>query len=159
MNVRKILAPTDFSEASEPALRLAIDFAERFSATVTLVHAFGLPVYPVTEGVILPSPETVTELVMQIDEQLAASRQRALRPGVEIETRSIQGPPARAIVELARDERFDLIIIGTHGRTGLKRLALGSVAEHVVRAATVPVLTVRADLVGQPSVVTPRPMP
>jgi nucleotide-binding universal stress UspA family protein len=155
MNVRKILAPTDFSEASEPALREAIDLAERFAAKVTLVHAFGLPVYPVTEGVVLPSPETVTELVTRVDGQLAELRQRLQRAGVEIETRSVQGPPARAIVDLARDERFDLIVVGTHGRTGLVRFALGSVAEHVVRAATVPVLTVRAQLPLQPLATPP----
>jgi nucleotide-binding universal stress UspA family protein len=154
MNVQKILVPTDFSEASEPAVRYAIDLADKFSAKVTLLHAFGLPVYPIVDGAILPTPQSVVDLVSDVDRALDMLRTKVYRSGIAIDTRSVQGPPAESIVSLARDERFNLIVIGTHGRTGLKRFALGSVAEHVVRTATIPVLTVHSAPMSAESAVS-----
>ena len=141
----KILVPTDFSEASEQAVRYAIDLALKLSARVTLLHVFVPPMYPVGPdgAAFFGGPELFAEMVRASDAQFDRLLTRVRREGVEIDKRTGDGPTAAAIAQTARNENFDMIIMGTHGRTGLKHLLLGSVAELVVRTSTTPVLTVR----------------
>jgi nucleotide-binding universal stress UspA family protein len=147
MLIHNILATTDFSDAAEPALRYGVDLAERFGARVTLLHAYGLPIYPILDGVVLPSPETVADTLVSVSRQLEATRRRHLRASVPMDIRSVEGITVEVIVDVAREGRFDLIVMGTHGHTGLRRFALGSVAERVVQLSTTPVLTIRSGAI------------
>jgi nucleotide-binding universal stress UspA family protein len=142
--VRKILVPTDFSEGSASATAWALTLARAFGASVTLLHVYQLRPYVFPDGsTFAPSPEDVTAMLGSIDDALAAAQKSAAGHGVAIETASVEGAPVEAILETARSGGFDVIVMGTHGRTGLKHLLLGSVAERVVRLADRPVVTVR----------------
>jgi nucleotide-binding universal stress UspA family protein len=128
---KKILCPVDFSEESRAALRVAVDLAGRFGAALTLFHADG--------GERTASEPQAAGTISQwkIDaEKLGAS-------GVAVET--MAGDPRLVIADHAQKNGFDLVVMGTHGRTGRDRLLLGSVAENVVRSSRVPVLTVHVD--------------
>lgn len=158
-----ILVPTDFSSAANQALRFAFEEAIQHQARVTLVHVMSehstTDVYYVTGapdprvryeaefGGKLPSAPPAEPATVRRDYQEEATDQlRQLVPDGFIGTcdaQVIQGHPADAIVRLAQELPADLIVMGTHGRTGLAHVLLGSVAEKVVRHAPCPVLTVR----------------
>ena len=134
-NLRKILVPVDFSECSEKALQYAIPFAKQFGAEITLVHVIQYSVQ---------APEMI----------LAADTTQAAKEGVDALVQKVGdavmcravvrvGKPADEIVEAATQGGADLIILSTHGRSGLAHLLLGSTAEQVVRHAPCPVLVVR----------------
>jgi universal stress protein A len=137
---RTILHPTDFSPGSAAAFEYACDLARDYDARVVVLHAFG-PVVPVgAEGVII-SPD--------LDELRAIARQeidalRPTNPTVRMERAVREGPSTQAILDAAEEFRADLIVMGTHGRSGFRRLVLGSVTEEVLRKAPCPVLTVKA---------------
>ncbi len=144
---RKLLVPVDFSPHSDEATRVAVELAKTFGATITLVTVFQAPVYPIPEGVIaFPNAyaEAMTASTTRLEQKAAEVREAS---GVAVDARVVEGIAFREIVGLARDGGFDLIVMGTHGRTGLKHALLGSVAEKVVRKAPCAVLTVR--LAGQ----------
>lgn len=141
---QKILVPIDFSEHADHAIRLAADLARRYKATLTLAHVYQPVQYVMPEGYVFFTQEQVDRLLHSFRDRLAAAKQRALELGVaHVETRLLEGVAALEVLELARAEGFDLIVMGTHGRTGLAHVVLGSVAERVLRAAPCPVLTVR----------------
>lgn len=142
---KTILVPTDFSPPSEAALDRAVSYARAFGAEIILMHAYEIPVVGFPEGALVATAELVTELDAGARESLA--REAASRAGSHVIIRTIvkQGDPATVIAETADEVGAGLICIGTHGRTGLSRMLLGSVAEKVVRTATVPVLTVHPD--------------
>lgn len=136
--IRTVLHPTDFSELSQPAFELACALARDYGARLVVLHVTGLsPVLPV-EGTLMPAP---------VDEaEYARGRLEAVRPAdprVRVRHRLGVGDPAEEILAAATDEEADLIVLGTHGRGGLSRALMGSVAEAVQRAAPCPVLTVR----------------
>jgi nucleotide-binding universal stress UspA family protein len=142
--MRKILVATDFSACSDAAVDLALDVAQRYGATLTLLHVCELPSYTYFGGgVYVPSPELVEDILADARRGLAKARERVVKPGVTVETHSFVGDPGPAIVSYAHEHDHDLIVVGTHGRRGFRRLLLGSVAEQVVRAADVPVLAAR----------------
>lgn len=137
MKAEKILFPTDFSPASEAALPFATSLARDMGAKLLIAHAIEPPTaYAAGDFAIgLPMTEEHTRKALE-----------ALRPldaKVPVERHLLDGEPARAIIRLAEDEHVDMIVMGTHGRTGLSRLVMGSVAEAVVRGAKCPVLTLR----------------
>jgi nucleotide-binding universal stress UspA family protein len=139
----KILVPVDFSPHSAEAIRYAGEFSRRYEADVTLVHVFQPVSYLVPDGFVLFTPTQFNELTTEFEKQLAGAKDAALSAGAtRVETKLLQGAPFEEIVDLAREGNFDLIVMGTHGRTGLKRAAIGSVAERVVRKAPCPVLVV-----------------
>lgn len=141
----KILLPCDFSQCSAEAARRAMELAERLGGSVTLLHTYLEPVYPTIEGSALMLDRlTIEQSVRDMTAALEEVRAKHLRPKVPIDVRVLEGTPAEVICRLAAAESYDLIIMGTHGRTGLGHLFLGSVAERVVRTAPCPVLTVRA---------------
>lgn len=147
MQIRKILCPVDFSEPAREALHFAVDFARRFDAQVTLLHVFVVPGYAYPEGIVLAGPEVMNEILERIDRALREWRDEAIsRAGgaLRIDVESRQGTPWAEIVRKAEEDGYDLVVIGTHGRSGLSHALLGSVAERVVRKAPCPVLTVRA---------------
>lgn len=141
--IHKILHPTDFSKGAEPATELAIEMARRFDAELTFLHVYGTPVQmgPFGDGYALP-PELLQKLREDTERALEGLVLRATYAGVRARTLSTDGNVAESIVSLAGDN-VDLIVMGTHGRTGLKHLLLGSVAERILRSAPCPVLTVR----------------
>lgn len=141
---KTILVPTDFGEPSEAALDYAIDFAKALGAQIVLMHAYETPVIGFPDGVVAATADFTTQILegakVGLDRQLA-SRGRA---GVPIRTLVRQGEPFALVNKVAEEIGADLIIMGTHGRTGIPRALIGSVAEKVVRTAHVPVLTIHA---------------
>lgn len=150
LSIQKILCPVDFSEASWAALDVAAELAAQFGATVEVLHILpvtpgGPDLAPLAVSSMLPaSEERKQEAEEHLREILAQKIDAGPTIGYHIEVRF--GEAAEEIVAYARD-RADLIVISTHGRTGLKHLLFGSVAEAVVRQATCPVLTVRPGVI------------
>jgi nucleotide-binding universal stress UspA family protein len=145
MKIQKILVPVDFSSHSAEAVRVAADLARRYEASIELVHTFQLQTYAMPEGYVVPTQEQFDLIVQELQGQLASAKKAALEAGaLRVETELLQGGPASEILRVAQDDKVDLIVMGTHGRTGVKHLLIGSVAENVVRHAACPVLTVRA---------------
>jgi nucleotide-binding universal stress UspA family protein len=146
MNIKKILVPVDFSSHSAEAVRFAADLSRRYEASLELIHAFYMQTYALPEGYVVPTPEQFDLVVQQLEGQLVSAKNAALEAGASsVETRLLQGRPTSEILRVAREDKIDLIVMGTHGRTGLKHLWIGSVAENVVRHAVCPVLTVRGQ--------------
>ena len=144
--ITKILVPVDFSPHAERAFAYATTLAQRFGATLGLVHVVEDPFVTGawTSDVYVPNvAELLESLMANARQRLATLKQSAGALGIAADTAVITGRPAHAIVEHAREGGFDLIVMGTHGRTGLSHVLLGSVAEHVVRKAGCPVLTLR----------------
>lgn len=142
--IRTILHPTDFSEHSAHAFRLASALARDYDARLVVLHVIPAPVVAPFEGPLpLPEGETgpkVRERLLQVAPH---------DPKVRMEHIIAQGDPVKEIIHAAKENQCDLIFIGTHGRTGLSRVMLGSVAEQVLRQAPCPVLTVKLPASGE----------
>lgn len=138
MKATKILVPTDFSTGGQQALQTAVSLAREQQAELILVHVEEPPMaYGGGEfyyGLSEPNRDQLQRMLNEI--QIDDSR-------VIVRRKLLVGAPATAIVNFARDEGVDFIVMPTHGRTGLGRLLMGSVAEEVVRKAACPVLTVK----------------
>jgi universal stress protein A len=140
--IHKILVPTDFSEHSAYALSYAVDLAKRYDASVTLAHVYPVVNYAAAEGFALYTPEQLAELLTNLSEQLKAEEEQARALGLtRMDSSLLQGEAYKEVLSLAAG--YDLIVMGTHGRTGFKHALMGSVAEKLVRTAPCPVLTVR----------------
>lgn len=138
----KILLPTDFSDHANEALGYAASLAQQHGASLTLVHAYDVVPYVLPEGPLLDDVQ-VRELQTALEKQLQKQKEQARATGVsQVAALLLQGQPANEIVRVADEQGFDLIVMGTHGRTGLSHLLLGSVTEKVVRRASCPVLTI-----------------
>ncbi len=141
---KKICCPIDFSDASRAAMEMAVDLAQKMGATLVLLHAYPIPGYTFPDGSVVASPKMMDELAEQAERHLGEWRRDAESLGSRsVETVKAVGEPATEIVAYAREEKVDLLVVGTHGRTGLEHALMGSVAERVVRRAPCPVLTVR----------------
>jgi len=142
--LKRILVPTDFSEESLKAIRYAIRFAEQFAASVTLVHVFEPITYPVDMGYVPVAMQTHWDsLRASASQRLEGLAKQELKASVQGDTIVRCGSAFNEIVTVAKDLNIDLIIIATHGYSGLKHLVMGSTAERVVRHAPCPVLVVR----------------
>jgi len=146
----RILVPVDFSAHSDLALRYATTLADRFGATVEVLHVVEDPFVSGawSSGANVPNvPELLADLVRaaraKLDDMKTAAASKGLRFSTTVLTTVVTGEPADSISDYARTEKFDLIVMGTHGRRGLSHALIGSVAERVVRRAPCPVLTVR----------------
>jgi universal stress protein A len=143
---KRILVPSDFSETSARALEHAKSVAERFEASLELLHVVPNPFMAnaatLYVGMPLP-PDFLSELDRDPRQRLYEALTEVDRQHFKVRSVVKVGDPLLEIVEHARAERVDLIVMGTHGRTGVSHLFLGSVAERVVRTAACPVLTVR----------------
>jgi nucleotide-binding universal stress UspA family protein len=148
MRLSNILVATDFSADSERALETALGLVSRDDGgRVTLLHVCQVPAYAAPGlGMYMPSPEQMSDIIDAARVGLDAQRARAVEHGapVDIDVQWVVGAPAEEIVRFAAERHYDLIVVGSHGRRGLRRLLLGSVAESVVRTARTPVLTVHA---------------
>lgn len=138
--IQTILHPTDFSEPSTYAFGLACSLARDYHARLVLLHVMTSPVVAYGEGVIPPEPE---RYAAEAQEKL-----EGLVPGAEVRVQRlmVEGDPAPEILRAAKETGCDVIVMGTHGRTGLGRMLVGSVAEQVLRRAPCPVLTVKFPL-------------
>ncbi|MFW5895880.1 MAG: universal stress protein [archaeon] len=140
----RILVPTDGSDATARAVEEAVDLAAAHDATIHALYVLNtasfasIPTESSVEGV---SDMLEREGTAALDEVEAVARER----GVPVERVQLDGSPAREIIRYAEGGDCDLIVMGTHGRGGIDRLLLGSVAERVVRSSKVPVLTVHVD--------------
>jgi universal stress protein A len=144
MDIRHILAPTDFSDYSKDAIRYALELAQTFGAKLSLLHAVELPPYPI-EGFV-PSTmgaDLLNDLERQASAELAQVLPHAQEAKIEVTRSVVIGSPFQKIIETAEAEHVDLIVMATHSRTGLSHLIIGSVAERAVRTAPCPVLTIR----------------
>jgi nucleotide-binding universal stress UspA family protein len=137
MRWRRVLLPTDFSSGSQAALQFASSLARDHEATLEVVH-----VMPIADLAGADAPITWSQImVMREDARKNMEALRAARP--EIQGELLEGDPAEEIVAEARRRQADLVVMGTHGRSGLSRLLMGSVAEHVARKASCPVVLIR----------------
>lgn len=134
-----ILVPTDFGDGAAHALDYAIELAAKLGAKVHVVSALGMPATGLADLDVALSAVTGEETIA--NSQAALDALAATRPGLSTMLRSGDAPDV--IIQAAREIGADMIVMGTHGRRGLKRALLGSVAESVVRSAPCPVLTVR----------------
>jgi nucleotide-binding universal stress UspA family protein len=144
--ITNILVPVDFSPHAERAFTYAATLAERFGAKLALLYVVddSFATGGWSSEIYVPNvPELMQNLIADADRRLATLKASAAALGLKAETAVIRGRPAHAIVEHAQNGGFDLIVMGTHGRTGMSHVVMGSVAERVLRKAPCPVLTVR----------------
>lgn len=140
--IKKILVPVDFSEASDQAARYAVELAQQLASaeatiSIDLVHAWQLA------GYATPSSELAKETDRALHDQLDAYAKATVPAGIAARTHLRLGVPYDEIVSVASESEADLIVMGTTGKTGLEHFLVGSVAERVIRSATMPVVTVR----------------
>lgn len=143
--IRKVMVASDFSSASRGAFARAVELAKANRATLLVTHAVTLPP-PTLGGEYIP-PQTWDRIEAATraaaKKQIGALVARARRAGVRAAGLIMAGSPHEVIVRAARSKRVDVLVLGTHGRTGLPRFFLGSVAARVLATAPCPVLTVR----------------
>ncbi|HTU92543.1 MAG TPA: universal stress protein [Gemmataceae bacterium] len=133
-----VLHPTDFSDNSEFAFRVACALARDYDARLVLLHVIPPPMVIYAGG---PVPAETWPSVEEVKEKLRQLESLAHR--VRVESQVLEGDPVDMILRAAEETRSDVIVMGTHGRTGLGRLLLGSVAESVIRKAPCPVLSAK----------------
>ena len=140
---KKIVVATDFGPESDRAMQYAIELAKKFDAGLYVVHGFVIPAMPGPEAGLPLPPDVITSMERAAKKGLDEVVTRYGKSGVPVEAHLKWEDPRHAVVDAAKELKADLVVIGTHGRKGLKRALLGSVAESVVRFAPCPVLTVR----------------
>ncbi|MFB6222866.1 MAG: universal stress protein [Haloarcula sp.] len=143
-----ILIPTDGSETAENAVDQAVDVASKYGATVHALYVVDVDATSYSLGseqvdrIRQGSIDEMTEVKADADEATGYVHDRAAEHGVEVEEHITAGEPARAIRSFVEDNDIDLVVMGSHGRSGLKRVILGSVTEKVLRRTRLPVLVV-----------------
>jgi nucleotide-binding universal stress UspA family protein len=143
--IRRILHPTDFSRASTAAFKRAVDMAKGNRAELLLVHVLTPAVPIVADGYV--SPQVYEDMANATraygQKHLDALVRKAKQAGARVRGLLLEGVPHERIAQAARSRKADLVVIGTHGRTGFAKLFLGSVASRVLTVSPCPVLTVR----------------
>lgn len=145
MKIERILVATDFSESAAKAVASAAELARKFEAELLVLHAYKVDIplaSPMTAGGYALPADFFQQLGAQARERVEAAAQELQSRGVSATGIAVEESAASAIVELAEARDVDLIVMGTRGLTGLKHVALGSVADRVVRLAPCPVMTV-----------------
>src|SRR5262245_4335673 len=139
---KKILVPVDFDEPSHRALAYAVALAKPLGAEIVVLHAYELPYYGFPDGALIATAEMAGRILAGAQSGVAEMLDDHEGSGIAIKSLVRQGPAVEEIEKVASEIGADLIVMGTHGRHGLKRALLGSVTEAVVRTARLPVLTV-----------------
>ena len=142
LTVRTILVPVDFTETSDRALDYAVAMAARFEASVVALHAYEIPVYGFPDGALVASGEVATRISDAAQKALDRLVEARQNKGVKLSALLRTGVAYDLANTVADEIDADLIVIGTHGRRGLARALLGSVAENVIRTAKRPVLVI-----------------
>jgi universal stress protein A len=141
LSIRTILHPTDFSERSKHAFRFACSLAQDYRARLIVLHVWPPPPAAVPGELLAVHQPTANYCSPETEAELHSLR--PADPSVDVEHRLAEGDAATVILETADSSKADLIVVGTHGRTGLSRILMGSVAEEIVRGAVCPVVTVK----------------
>ncbi|MGK9477302.1 universal stress protein [Melioribacter sp. OK-6-Me] len=147
--IKKILVPVDFSEYSKEALKYAVQFAKQFNAKLYIIYVIEPVIYPADFSmgqVAIPSLEN--DIKKRAEEEMDSLIKSFVDPSLETDIIIKTGKPFVEIIETARETDTDLIIMATHGHTGVEHLLFGSTAEKVVRKAPCPVLTMRKPIKG-----------
>jgi nucleotide-binding universal stress UspA family protein len=142
IDVRRILVPTDFSPTSDAAYEMAIALGLRFGAELELLHVHQVPAYVFPDGMVPLSPGLLQEIDHSLTAVLERQATRAREAGLTVTTKSRIGVVHHEILGEAERYGADLVVMGTHGRTGLSHVLMGSVTEKVLRHSPCPVLTV-----------------
>jgi nucleotide-binding universal stress UspA family protein len=146
VDIRCILVPLDFSEHAAGVLAWAAHLAGQHGSRIVLFHAYHLPVeFQQLEGAYLP-PDFWANVKAEAEESLERYAEDLRKRGIEVEAVVAEGYAATAVVDEVEKQNADLVVIGTHGLSGLKHLLLGSIAERVVQKAPCPVLTVKTPV-------------
>ncbi len=140
--VRDIVVPVDLAEPRDDAIRYAIDLSGRLGSRVHLVHVYQAPSFALPEGASLADAAYAARQAEAVEHAMAHLLARHRTQGARLSAHVVHGLPHAQIVWFAERVRASLIVMGTHARRGLDRVLLGSVAEKVLRRATVPVLVV-----------------
>jgi nucleotide-binding universal stress UspA family protein len=141
-HLKHIVVATDFSDVAAHALDEAVDLAEQLGAKITLVHSYEIPIYGFPDGILIASSDVAAALARGGQKGLEAAILKHKDRKVEIVPLLRNGPPWEEVNKVAEDAHADLVVVGTHGRRGLARALLGSVAERILRTATRPLLVV-----------------
>lgn len=146
IRLQRILLPTDFSSYSAAATKYACELAMKFDAELHLLHTLEIHLTSTPEFVMgLALPQYVSESKAAAEKSLARVLDPKWSGGRTVVQAVVEGSPKVEIIQYARKQNIDLIVLATHGRTGLPHVIMGSVAETVVRTAPCPVLTVRPE--------------
>lgn len=140
LNVHRIVVPVDFTETSETALDYAIELAKKFGSSITVLHAYEIPVFGFPDGALIATADVAANISSAAQQALGRMVDARQNTGVAVEAILRDGVAWEEINRVAEERKADLIVLGTHGRRGLARALLGSVAENVIRTAKVPVL-------------------
>lgn len=147
--IKKILVPIDFSDYSKNALKYAVQFAKQFNAKISLIYVVEPIIYPADFSMgQVAIPSTDIDLHSRAEDELKNLAKNMIEASIVGETIIKTGKPFVEIIETAKEKDADLIIIATHGHTGVEHLLFGSTAEKVVRKAPCPVLTLREPAKG-----------
>jgi nucleotide-binding universal stress UspA family protein len=147
--VKKILVPIDFSDYSKSSLRYAVNYAKHFNASLILVYVIEPVIYPPDFSmgqIAIPAPGL--EMDKRAEEELKKLSDKEIPSGMQVKKIIKTGKPFVEIIETAAEEDADMIIIATHGHSGVEHILFGSTAEKVVRKAPCPVLTLREPIKG-----------
>lgn len=143
INIKNILCPIDYSVYSEKALTYAIEFAEKYGARLYLIHVLDIRIYDINDPDLYNVNVVDKETLDTLRERLLRCISEETKGKISVEAIVVQGVPFAEIIKVSKEYMIDLIVLGTHGRTGLSHAIMGSVAEKVVRKAPCPVLTIR----------------
>lgn len=149
LEIQKVLVPIDFSDYSKNALKYAVNFSRQFNANMILVYVVEPVIYPPDFSMgQIALPSVNTEWDIKAKEELDKLAKSEIPAEVKVTTILKTGKPFFEIIETAAEENVDLIIIATHGHSGVEHILFGSTAEKVVRKAPCPVLTLREPIKG-----------
>lgn len=147
--IKKILVPIDFSDYSKQALRYTVTFAKNFNAKIYMIYVIEPMIYPADFSMgQIAIPSSDINIDTRAKEELETLAKNEIKPEINYDILIKTGKPFVEIIESAADLDVDLIIIATHGHTGMEHLLFGSTAEKVVRKAPCPVLTLREPIKG-----------
>lgn len=143
MQVNHILVPVDFSSDSANAIDMAIELAQKLAARITLLHVIHEVYVGVGEMAAALPPSYIEDIEEEVGKEIQTCVTKVTQAGVQADSVVVHGVPFQCILDTVEDQKIDLIVMGTHGRTGLKHVLLGSVAEKVIRLSPCPVLVTR----------------
>ncbi|MBW1876216.1 MAG: universal stress protein [Deltaproteobacteria bacterium] len=142
MQIKQILVPTDFSENAQHAVSYAVEFAKQFSAKIHLLHTPVIPTYLLMDLSYSPGPEAVTRILNESQDALDEQAKVIADAGVEHFAVIREGTVHEVIRDYAKEHDVDLVVVGTHGRTGVSKLMYGSVTERVIKTVHTPIIVV-----------------
>jgi nucleotide-binding universal stress UspA family protein len=142
LNLQRIVVAVDFTETSDKAFDFAIQLAEKFGASVTAVHAFEIPVIGFPDGALVATADIASRIQEAGKQGLDAAVKARQGGTVKVDGILREGVAQEEVRAVSEQLKADMIVIGTHGRKGLARALLGSVAENIVRTVKIPVLTI-----------------